>query len=204
MLESLTSRQKQFLNYISQYLRANSKPPTLMEIAKALKVTESAAAHMLKLLQEKGIIERNKWAHRSINFKQNKVSTIPIPIVGSIACGSPIFAEENIDGYVSVDKSLVKGTHGYFFLKAVGDSMDNQDINDGDYLLIQCQEHANEGQTVVALIGHEATVKIFKPGKGFTALVPNSKNRNHKPIIMRENFQIQGIVKEVIPKELID
>lgn len=206
MFETLTPKQKRFLNFIIQYARSNNKPPTLIEIAKSLKITESAAAHMMRLLKEKGFIEREKWAHRSITLKREPVATIQVPILGSIACGKPIFASENIEGYLPVDKDMIRDRKNYFFLRAVGDSMNDAKppINNGDFLLVQKQEYANEGELVVALIGDDATVKIYKRGNGFIALLPKSKNTKHKPIIMKEDFVIQGIVKKVIPKNLIN
>ncbi|MDP2763134.1 MAG: S24 family peptidase, partial [Enterobacteriaceae bacterium] len=115
-----------------------------------------------------------------------------IPLVGAIICGQPILAVENIEAYIPYE---VKGNpREYFFLRAIGDSMNKAGIDDGDMVLIKKQQTADPGDKVVALIGNEATIKIFKMDKNKAILEPRSSNPVHKPIYVFEDLQIQGKV----------
>lgn len=205
MKKSLTQRQMQFFLAIQEYIRSNGEPPTLKYLAQKFKITESGVTQTLDILAEKGVIKRGeKWAHRAIEFPNKTKKTINIPIVGNVACGSPLLAEENIQGYIPIDKEFINASNKYFFLRAIGDSMDAAGINPDDYILIQQQSNANNGDKVVALIDDEATVKILKKERDFVALLPKSKNKIHKPIILRHNFSILGIVRKIFPKKLIE
>lgn len=125
--------------------------------------------------------------------------TINIPLVGTVACGLPIFAEENIEAEIPVSTKLINITNKYFLLKAQGDSMNLSGINDGDLVLIKQQFSAEDGNQVVALIDDEATIKVFQRKDDIIVLKPNSTNKIHQPIILTSDFRIQGIVVTVIP-----
>jgi repressor LexA len=116
--------------------------------------------------------------------------------VGNVACGQPILAIQNIEAYIPFE---VKGNpKEYFFLRAQGDSMDKAKINDGDLVLIKSQNHAENGEKILALVGDEATIKIYRDEGKCKILEPRSSNPIHKPIYVFEDLQIQGIVKNVI------
>jgi len=125
--------------------------------------------------------------------------TILVPLVGKVACGTPLLAEENIEALIPVSTALAKPMHRHFLLRAIGDSMNAAGINDGDLLLIRQQSTADSGQNVVALIDDRATVKEFHRSSGTVVLKPRSKSSEHRPIILTSNFQIQGIVLATIP-----
>ena len=125
-------------------------------------------------------------------------STIKIPLLGNVACGIPLLAEQNIDSYISISKELLKSTNNYFILKAIGDSMNEAGINDGDLVLIKQQQIANDNDLVVALIDDEATIKEFHRKQNMIILKPKSRNPSHQPIILTQNFKIQGVVERVI------
>ena len=127
--------------------------------------------------------------------------TVLVPLVGIVACGAPLLAEENVEALIPVSTALAKPHHRHFFLRAAGDSMDAVGINDGDLLLIRQQSTADSGQNIVALIDDRATVKEFHRSSGTVVLKPRSKSRAHKPIILASNFQIQGIVLANIPSD---
>lgn len=129
-------------------------------------------------------------------------STIDVPLVGLVACGIPIFAEENIQTYIPVSTDLAKRGFKYFFLRAIGDSMDQAGINSGDLLLVRQQNDAENGDKVVALINDEATVKILEKTNEAVILRPRSSNKEHKPIVLTENFMIQGVVVAALPSSL--
>ena len=129
----------------------------------------------------------------------NNFRTVDVPILGSIACGNPTYAFEDIKGYVSLSEEIAKNSAHvkYFILEATGDSMNQKGINEGDLLLLQQQNHAQNGQIILALISNEsATLKEFRQNiHGFIQLIPHSDNAAHKPIIVgAENLQIQGIL----------
>ena len=131
---------------------------------------------------------------------KNNTRTVLIPLIGTVACGIPILAEQNIEAMIPVSTNLVRSGTKYFLLTVKGDSMDKAGINSGDMILIKQQFIADNGDKVVALIDDDATVKEFHRTKDVITLLPRSTNSRHKPIIVSSDFQIQGIVKAVIPK----
>jgi SOS regulatory protein LexA len=126
--------------------------------------------------------------------------TVDVPVVGKIACGAPVLAEENIEQVLPVSTSLAAGSYNYFILKAKGDSMNLAGINDGDYVLIRQQTFARPGDIVVALINEEATLKEYVPQGNVVVLKPHSSNTEHKPIILSRDLIIQGVVVTALPK----
>jgi repressor LexA len=118
--------------------------------------------------------------------------------VGSVACGIPILAEENIEAMIPVSKGLAKPGNRYFLLRAVGDSMNLAGIDDGDLVLVRQQPAAKNGDLVVALIDDAATIKEFYRAGDAVVLKPKSKNKRHQPIVLTEDFQVQGIVVKTI------
>ncbi|KKS77087.1 MAG: LexA repressor, repressor LexA [Parcubacteria group bacterium GW2011_GWC1_43_11b] len=124
--------------------------------------------------------------------------TVDIPLVGSAPCGAPFLAEQNIETMIPVSIQLAKPSHKYFLLRAVGDSMNLKNINDGDLVLVRQQNTAENGDTVVALIDDDATIKEFEKRTDVVLLKPKSKNKKHKPIILTEDFMIQGKIVATI------
>ncbi|WP_227805409.1 transcriptional repressor LexA [Algibacter lectus] len=133
-----------------------------------------------------------------VSKESNSSDTVEIPLIGSVACGLPIYAEENIEAKISISKTLVKNAGDYFLLRASGDSMNKKGITSGDLLLIKQQQVANHGDLVVALIDDDATVKEFIDNGDTIVLKPHSTNSKHQPIILTTDFRIQGIVEKVI------
>lgn len=201
----LSPKQKLLLSIIKEYRHKHGESPTLSELQTMLGVPFlNSVVHLLGKLEEKGQIQRAKGVERGITPLGDPRTTYNIPVVGSAPCGRPMLAEQNIEGYITVDKKLIMDDpRRYFFLKAMGDSMNNAGINDGDMVLIHSQPTARPEERVVALIDDEATIKVYRPGNGFVALVPKSKNPANKPIILRDTFAIQGIVKAVYQKEML-
>ncbi|HCJ52684.1 MAG TPA: hypothetical protein DHV25_03095 [Candidatus Kerfeldbacteria bacterium] len=128
------------------------------------------------------------------------VAMVQVPLVGSAPCGNPLLGEENIEEYISVEKSKIKPGYKYFILRAEGDSMDKAGINDGDLVLCRQQEKADTGDRVVALLGGEnVTIKEYGPREnGVRLLLPKSTNKRHAPITPSEGDGVQGIVQEVL------
>lgn len=173
--------------------------PTVRELMNELdyKSPRSAAVVMEQLIG-KGILK--KKTDGSLQFRdieedeKVRAQTVDVPLLGSVACGTPILAEENIDAMIPVSIKLAKPPHKYFFLRAKGDSMNEKEIHDGDMVLVKQQSTANNGDIVVALIDDEATVKEFSKQGETIILKPRSNNKKHQPIILTRDFQIQGIV----------
>lgn len=153
---------KAILEYINEWYYANNVYPTLDQIAIGVQTSKATAYRYIEELIERGEIEKNSRFGNLVtkNIAKNLQQTDRIPIVGEIACGSPILAEENIESYVTFSRELLGGGK-FFILRAKGDSMINAGINDGDLVIVRQQETADEGQIVVALINDEATLKRY-------------------------------------------
>lgn len=195
----LTQNESRVLTFIKSFVNTNGFSPTLEETADALGFRSlTSVQRAIVSLEEKGKIKRDKFLKRNIAIvNDERDNTFPIPLVGMVACGTPILAIENIDGYIPTDKQFLSGNpKDFFYLRAAGDSMNNAQIkiNDGDLVLVHKQETARNGDYVVALVDDHATIKKLQTGQDFIALVPESSNPEHKPIILREDFSIQGRV----------
>jgi len=206
-MQELTFKQKITLQKIRE-LCHKRKPVTLQEIKNSLGYTYTGVTPIKKrtdILKEKGYLKKI----RGISL-ENLSNEIQIPVVGSISCGQPLLAIENIDAYIPFDASKINGrVSDYFFLKASGNSMNNTDINgktidDGDYILVKKQLNAVPGNRVVALIGDEATTKLLKKGDDCLVLQPESTDPNNKPIYLFNDVQIQGIVVDVVKKRKLN
>lgn len=192
-----TNNKKVFL-FIKEYIQKHGVSPTLTEIKKNFNYKSlTSVQRSVVSLEKNDLLSRDKYQQRGLKINKETENTINIPIVGNVACGSPLLATENIEGYIPTDRKFISGDEKkYFYLRAVGDSMDQAKINNGDLILVKSQSTADEGQKVVALINDEATVKILKKGNGYVALVPKSSNTLHRPIILKDatNLSIQGVV----------
>ena len=193
MSDALTSKQKKVLAVISDLTQKNSSPPTFEELRKTLKYSQvSSVQRHTNALKKKGYLASG------LNLLTNSAE-VKLPLVGNVACGTPLLAEENIEAYIPYPKDKLSGEVGqYFFLRAVGDSMDRAGIDDGDFVLVKQQQSADFGQRIVALIGDEATIKNFQKKDGHIVLQPETTNLQNKPIYILDDFVIQGVVKDVI------
>ena len=201
---TLYKRQKEIVDYLSQYIQKNATSPTLQEIADAMGLSSLATVHEhIQALVRKGIIRRFEGAVRGIELLDNKIATavsgIELPLVGYIAAGKPIEAIENplATGVVSAD--LGSKTKRCFVLQVVGDSMTGENIIDGDYVVVQQQETANDGEIVVALLDNEfATLKkLYRENNGKIRLQP--ANSKMDPIIVdADSVTIQGKVTGIV------
>lgn len=204
--EKLTRRQKQILDYIIAEIQDKNYPPSVREIGQAIGLSSSSTVHShLASLEKKGYIKRDPSKPRAIEVIARKFSDEPkyldqnirnIPLVGNIAAGGPILAEQNIEEYLPLPSSLLS-SGDCFALTVKGDSMIEAGIFDGDYVIARVQQTADNGDIVVALINNgepEATVKRFYRGKDHIRLNPD--NPAYQPIILDE-VSIQGKVVAV-------
>ena len=201
---NLSDKDKKAFALIRNKIIHYGKSPTLKEINQVTggKSPRSASLVIDRLIEAKFIKKNGRNISLVSSHSTNSVSTINIPLVGSVACGTPLFAEENIQTHIQVSLALAKKGFTYFLLRAEGDSMDEAGIYSGDLLLIRQQTTAETGDKVVALINDEATVKFFERTSDAVILRPKSKNKTHKPIILTDNCMIQGVVVAVLPSDL--
>ena len=201
---TLYKRQKEIVDYLSQYIQKNGTSPTLQEIADAMSLSSLATVHEhIQALVRKGIIKRFEGAVRGIELLDRKISTaihgIELPLVGYIAAGKPIEAIENPLATVMVSSDLVSKTKRCYVLQVVGESMVDVGILNGDYVVVQQQETANDGEIVVALLDNEfATLKkLYRQNDGKIRLQP--ANSKMDPIIVNaDSVTIQGKVTGIV------
>ncbi len=197
-MQNLTARQEEVLSLIRNYLEETGYPPTRADIAKHLGFkSANAAEEHLKALARKGAIEIIPGTSRGIKLANELEG---IPIVGNVAAGNPILAEENIEDYCELSPSFFKPNADYF-LRVRGDSMKDSGILDGDLLAVHKTADANNGDIVVARIDNEVTVKRLKKSgtKHFLNLLPENSDYSPIKIDLRDNdFAIEGLAVGVI------
>lgn len=206
LFDKLSDKDKRAFILIRNRLIQSGESPCLREINGVTggKSPRSASLVVERLIKA-GLVRKSGRKLKLAYFampSQMSVSTIRVPLVGSVACGTPILAEQNIETHIPVSTELAKDGSNYFLLRARGDSMDTAGINDQDILLVRQQDSASNGDSVVALIDDEATVKVFEKSAGLVILRPRSKNRDHKPIVLTNSCKIQGVVIAVLPPDL--
>jgi repressor LexA len=206
MILELSDKDKKAYSLIRNRLIHLGQIPTLREINEVTggKSPRSASIVVERLVRI-GLLKKHGDTIRLSKDKMvspESISTIDVPLVGTVSCGLPILAQENVETYISVSTALAKKGSKYFLLRATGDSMNKSGINDGDILLIRQQATAENGEKVVALINDEATVKFFEKKNDTVILRPKSSNEKHKPIILTDNCQIQGIVITILPSDI--
>ena len=208
MKNQLTERQQEILSFISQFRDANGYPPTLREIGKKFDISSTfGVKRHLDALVKKGYLNVESNASRGISLihnlfpgpnydRDNEFSKIPI--VGRVAAGSPILAIENIEGSVVIDNSFMKRTDDCFALKVKGDSMINAGIFEGDLVIVSPSKESVNGDTVVARLDDEVTVKTFEKKKNKVRLIPENENYDPIEVDDKKEFSIIGKVVGVI------
>lgn len=203
-MKQLTEKQKNVLGWIEESIDKTGQAPTVRELQEKI----GCAAPMgvvshLRALENKGYIRRVEGKARGIivttDSDKAPEDMVSVPLVGNVACGMPIWAEEMIEEWIPLSTKLVGHTQDVFMLRAKGDSMNLAGIDDGDYIVFRKQNTALPGDKVVVLIGSEATVKRVKFEKSRVLFEPVSSNKEHKPIVPAPGtFMIQGKVIGVI------
>jgi len=197
-----TKKQKKVLDFIEDYQRKKKYSPSLEEIRKQFKFASVSTAHFhVSRLESLGYLKRRHNKPRSIEIVK-KETMVNIPLLGLIAAGQPIEAIENREETIAVPQNKLSGPGEFYALRVVGNSMVDENINDGDIILVKQQSVAENGQKVVALIdNYEATLKKFYKERGYYRLQP--ANKTIEPITIKKDreFAIQGIVIDVIKNE---
>ena len=200
----LTKRQSEILDFIKRYLDKNGYPPTVRDIGGAVGLTSSSTVHAhLSNLEKAGMIRRDPTKPRALEIIGEKVrraaervsdvvsTATGLPLVGHVAAGEPILAEQNIEEYIDVPR-IAGGGDADFVLSVRGDSMEKAGILDGDFVVVKSQQTAQDGEIVVALIDNEATVKRFFREADHIRLQP--ENDAYEPIRSPDAAVIGSVV----------
>lgn len=194
--EKITPKQQEILEYIKETILKKGYPPSVREICEAVRLKSTSSVHShLETLEQKGYIRRDPTKPRTIEiiddcFNLTRRELVNVPMIGTVAAGQPILAEENIENYFPIPVELLPNEQT-FMLRVKGESMINAGIFDGDQIIVKQQEYARNGEIVVALIDDSATVKRFYKEKGHYRLQP--ENDALDPIIVDE-VRILGVV----------
>jgi repressor LexA len=208
-MQGLTKRQEQTLDFIRQSIEDRGYPPTLREIGEhmGIRSTNGVNDH-LRALERKGYLTREDMKSRALKLVEdqapppaNKLNAdddlIEVRVLGRVAAGLPLYAEENVIDTVRVDRMLVRGGREVFGLRVTGDSMIDAGILSGDYIFVKKQSTADRGDIVVALIGDEATVKYFYPERDYVRFQP--ANGQMAPILVRaSDFKSTMLLGKVV------
>lgn len=198
----ITARQRRVLDYIKHYFEVNQEAPTIAEIGREFGMSSSASVHhVVSTLEREGLIRRIPNVSRGIELVDELApeEKYEIPLLGVVAAGAPIEAVLNYEA-VCIPRDMRRDGR-MFALRVRGDSMIDEQIRNSDFIILQSQQTAENGQTVVALIdGSDATVKRFYGSRNQVRLEP--ANPNYEPIVVRppQRVQIQGVVVGVIRK----
>jgi repressor LexA len=201
---NLTKRQQEIFDFIKRYSSRHGYPPTVRDIGKAVGLASSSTVHAhLANLEKVGLLRRDPSKPRAIEMLDKAVEGVKsvvrpngLPLVGQVAAGQPVLAEENIEEYVEVP-GLAGGQDGEYLLRVRGDSMKDAGILEGDHVVVRPQSTAKDGQIVVALVGEEATIKRFFKEADHVRLQP--ENPAMEPIRSRE-VRVLGRVVGVMRK----
>ena len=189
--KDLTKRQQEIFEFIKKYSAKYGYPPTVRDIGKAVGLASSSTVHAhLANLEKSGLLRRDPSKPRAIELLDKAADAVKsvvrpngLPLIGHVAAGTPILAEENIEDYVAVP-DLAGGDEGEYVLRVRGESMKNAGILPDDYVVVRPQDTASDGEIVVALVGEEATVKRFFREDDHVRLQP--ENETMEPIRSRE------------------
>ena len=200
MTDQLTDRQTKILDYIRYVTKVRNYPPSVREIGEAVGLSSSSTVHNhLNQLERRGLIKRDPSKSRTVQLvadaeiAEQRRNAVSVPIVGHVAAGSPILAEQNVEDHILLSSELAKD--GFFLLRVRGDSMVNAGILNDDLVLVRPQHEAPNGSIVVALVDGDATVKRIERANGHVKLI--AENPAYEPIVT-SNVSLVGQVRGVI------
>lgn len=201
-MERLSPRQQMIFDFIKDEVKKKGYPPSVREIGEAIGLRSSSTVHAhLAKLEHKGYIRRDRTKPRAIEILQpdppsplqfQPAQMMVVPLLGRVAAGVPILAEENIESYISIPRDMVRQGTNQFCLKVKGDSMIDAGILDGDTILVRQQNYAENGEIIVAMLDDEATVKRFYRLQDKVKLQP--ENPAYEPIFSRDAVILGKVV----------
>lgn len=206
MKSSLTPKQEIVLKAIRNCIAHSGEAPTLREIMEAVKPglnvsSVNSIVQYVKVLEAKGHIQ-NFSKVRGVRLLEGKIGDfIPVPLLGNADCGEPLsYADDRAEDFINVSKKLLKGDpKEYFFVKAVGSSMDREGIQDSNFVLIRKSDSPEDGKNVLAVINGFGTIKKLRRSGSDIQLVPNSNDKRHRPIFLHssDSVYICGVVEKI-------
>jgi repressor LexA len=196
----LTARQRRILEFISEAIRERGYPPTVREIGEAVGLTSSSSVHaQLANLERRGLLHKDPTKPRAMTLSEPRAEYVVVPLVGRIAAGAPVLADEHVEEYLTVPMGFAAGAD-HFALRVQGDSMVGAGILDGDVVIVRAVADAGDGDIVAALLPgpaeDEATVKRLKRTKGRVLLMP--ENPAYEPAEMDPEGRLLGTVVAVL------
>ncbi len=206
-LATLTPVQEETLSLIKRYISTHGKSPTITELQKELKLRSiRSVTQRIEALEKKGFIARDRFQHRGIKVLENISLYIPpdfiaVPVIASAGCDAmDVYAQDEFGEFIAVDRKLVGRATSVAAIKAVGDSMEDAGIKDGDYVVVEVTDRVDDGDRIVAIIGNMAVIKRYGHSKGMVVLSPENKEAGYAPIIVKqEDSKIFGKVLSIIP-----
>lgn len=202
----LTFKQQRILDALKGHIARFGEPPTLEQLRAVLGFQSlRTVTQYLDILERKGYLVRKHGVKRNIELRNadGAWGTVSIPIIASVGCDDlSVFAQEEREEFLQVDKKIVEESGEIVAVRAMGDSMVDAGIHNGDYILVQFTDTAQNGDRVAAIVGDMVTVKRYEKKDGVVVLWPESKDPKYKPIILHEDFKIAGKVLCVIPRPL--
>ena len=188
-MNELTSKEQRVLEYVQRSIENEGYAPSVRDICSSLGIKSTSTAHAyLRKLSEKGYIRKNDGKSRAVSLEHSRFSgaesMIKVPLLGRVTAGVPITAIQNYEGYVDYPASMGVTNANLFALRVIGESMKDAGILDGDIVVVESRQYADDGEIVVAMIDDEATVKRFFREKGRIRLQP--ENKSMSPIYARD------------------
>lgn len=191
--------------FIRNQIMHTGVTPSLREVGKVVGYSSPRSVQlMLERLKKQGLVS---YVDGVVKLSPRKTpimseQTVNVPLVGAVACGTPTLAEQEAEAMIPVSTRIARPGHTYFMLRAVGTSMNKSGINDGDLVLVRQQPSAEDGEKVIALINDDTTIKHLYHEGGLIVLKPNSTDASHQPIVLSDEFIIQGVVAATLPANL--
>jgi len=202
-MNDLNKKELEALKIIRNSIVHNGSKPTYNKLMELLDYKSPRSVNIIiRSLTEKGYLKNDEFGKLNVeNYPEFiETTTINVPVLGQIACGQPILADEKYGETIAISTMIAKPPHTYYVLRTRGDSMDKRGINDGDLVLIRKQPTANNGQVVVGLIDNDCTLKEFYKNNDYIILKPNSFNSEYKPMLLTSDFTILGVMVDVLPQ----
>jgi len=196
-VKELTKRQEEVINFIASYIRTHAYPPTIREVAEFFSISVKGAHDHLTALKKKGLIKQGDKKSRTLELvKSGEEDIKEIPILGTVAAGRPILSDENMDGSIRLDRSMLKSGRNYFALRVRGDSMEGAGIMDGDTAVIEQQNVVRNGEIAVVMLDDAVTLKTFFQESTRIRLQP--ENSRYSPIYCSGDLRILGKLTHIV------
>ena len=194
-----TKRQLEVLSFITRYLQNHAYPPTIRELADYFSISVKGAQDHITALKKKGLLKQGDKKSRTIELVKNadtNVDFMDIPILGTVAAGHAVMAEENRDGFICMSRTLLKKNSNYFALKVRGDSMTGAGIIEGDLAVIEQQETVRNGEIAVVMLDDAVTLKNYYRENNRIRLQP--ENPDYSPVYCSQDVRILGRLAHIM------